>query len=238
MRGFFITGTDTGVGKTLLAAALARLFREAGVDAGVMKPVATGVSAPPGEDATLLLLGAGLQEEDPSLVAPCAFRAPLSPHAAAAREGRAVDLERLVEAYEILAAQHEAMLVEGVGGFLAPLTRTKTVADLAGRIGLPALLVAANRLGAINHTLLTLRAIEAAGLSCAGVLLNACAPVEDEATRTNRASLEAVLPVPVLAEAPYLPEAARGSSEGLIRAAARALRKALGEAGLLRITGG
>lgn len=208
-QSFFITGTDTEVGKTVATAALARCLRRCGIAVGVMKPVASGVVEPPGEDAVLLLDGAAT-EDDPELVCPCQYAAPLSPHLAAAREGRQVDLEAICAAYEALRARHSVMLVEGVGGWLVPLRATEAgppllVRDLASTLALPVLIVAANRLGVLNHTLLTVEAVLNAGLPCAGVILNNPTPDRDEARRTNAEALRTLLPCPLLAELPWAP---------------------------------
>jgi dethiobiotin synthetase len=203
--GLFITGTDTEVGKTVIAAALAFALREAGLDVGVMKPAASGGGPPPGEDAALLLEASGA-DDPPDLVCPFLFGAPISPHEAAAREGRTVDPERIMDAFRTLAARHEVMLVEGVGGFLVPLAGAPalfTVADLAAALRLPVLTVAANRLGGINHSLLTLEAVAARGLENRALILNQCTPNQTLAEKTNRNALERTGILPHIEEVPY-----------------------------------
>lgn len=212
MAGIFVTGTDTGVGKTVATAALGLALREAGVDAGVMKPIETG--APPagsrrfGEDAAALrrLLAPGDPAED---VNPVALALPAAPAAAAAREGATIDLARIREAYARLAARHDLVLVEGAGGLLVPIDGKSTMADLALALDCPLVVVARQRLGTINHTLLTLREAERSGLRVLGVVLNegeeGGAPLS-EADRLNlavlRRTLRERLGVPVLAELP------------------------------------
>lgn len=179
VRGFFITGTDTGVGKTVVACALAAWYRHRGYDVGVMKPVATGgrllregnrrrwVS----DDARQLVRAAGVQ--DPwSLVNPVCFQEPLAPLTAALRAHKPIELRSIVDAFHQLAARHDLLIVEGIGGLLVPLTPTATVADLARRLDLPVLLVARPGLGTLNHTLLTLRCAQSLGLPLVGVVTN------------------------------------------------------------------
>ena len=163
----FITGTDTGVGKTRVAAMLVRALRAMGVDAVGFKPICCGGS----EDAVALAEASGgaITLND---VNPVWLRPPVAPYAAAMIEGRMVDLALVREKFAQLRAAHAAVIVEGAGGWLVPVTRDFSMADLAAEFALPVLVVAANRLGVINHTLLTLAAIRASGLECAGVVLN------------------------------------------------------------------
>ncbi len=178
MSGLFITGTDTGVGKTLVTGALAWAFRSRGVDVGVMKPVATGCARRNGrlisEDAQLLLQAAGSADSS-DLVCPYRFEPPVAPWVAWGLSPKGtvpISLDRIEEAYRILAARHEILLVEGIGGLLVPLDARHTVADLARRLGLPVLIVGRAGLGTINHTLLTLEAARNAGLEVTGLVLN------------------------------------------------------------------
>jgi dethiobiotin synthetase len=200
---FFITGTDTGVGKTRIAAMIVRAWRGAGVDAVGFKPVCCGDR----DDAERLGEAAGgrIPIND---VNPMWLRPPLAPYTAAMVEGRTVDVSLIRETFSRLRAEHAAVIVEGVGGWLVPITRDFLVEDLAREFALPVLVVAANRLGALNHALLTVRAVKAAGLSCVGVILNQPRPVEaeDVAALTNRAVLEELLEteaVPLLGEVSY-----------------------------------
>jgi dethiobiotin synthetase len=199
----FITGTDTGVGKTRVAAMLVRALRATGVDAAGFKPICCGGR----EDAELLAEASGgaVALDD---VNPVWLRPPVAPYTAAMIEERMVDLARVREKFVQLRAAHTAVIVEGAGGWLVPVTRDFSMADLAAEFTLPVLVVAANRLGVINHTLLTLAAIRASGLECAGVVLNqphATAP-DDPAVVTNAGVLRellAALPegaVPLLGE--------------------------------------
>jgi dethiobiotin synthetase len=171
MRGVFVTGTDTGVGKTVVTCALARGLRGAGIDVGVMKPVETGVPATGPEDALALRAAAGV--DDPiELVCPLRFSLPAAPLVAARAEGREASMAPIREAFVALAARHALMLVEGAGGLLVPFDERTDMADLARTLGLPILIVARTALGTINHTRLTLEAADARGLDVLGVVLS------------------------------------------------------------------
>jgi dethiobiotin synthetase len=173
--GIFITGTDTGVGKTVVAAALARLLRARGIDVGVMKPVTSGCGERDGAlfsgDAELLAWGAGLPGVDGDS-APYLLREPLAPSEAAARDGVKIDFGRIAEAYGRLASRHDVMIVEGAGGLMVPLAGGLLIADLVHRLELPLLVVARPDLGTVNHTTLTCFAAKQMGLRVAGVVIN------------------------------------------------------------------
>jgi dethiobiotin synthetase len=191
---YFITGTDTGVGKTFVTAVLLRALRKAGLDAAGMKPICCGGR----EDAEALrdATGGTVPLND---INPVWLRTPAAPYAASLIENRAIDLDAVREAFARLRALHSSLLVEGVGGWLVPIQRDYLVSDLAAELGLPVVVVAANRLGALNHTLLTVRNIQSAGLKCAGVILNEIGPGSgDPATATNASILETLMDVPIL----------------------------------------
>lgn len=178
MNGYFITGTDTGVGKTAVTAALCALLRGRGIDAAPAKPVQTGVA--PGEPGDLEhgleVCGLTPEPDEKKLMNPCRFRLPSSPHLAAEMENTAVDVDYLEACCRELAACHEMVLVEGAGGLLVPLTRTVSTLDFAARLGLPLVIVARAGLGTINHSLLTIRAARDVGLEIACVMLNRTVP--------------------------------------------------------------
>jgi dethiobiotin synthetase len=207
MRGLFITGTDTGVGKTEVAAALLRGHRAAGLDVAGMKPAQSGVEPGVPSDADRLRDAAG-GGDAPDLVCPYAFGAPLAPGVAARLEGLAISLERILEAARALAARHAALLVEGAGGLLVPLTSRHTCADLAVALGMPVLVVARAGLGTVNHTALTCEALRARGLAVAGVVLNRLSAASDPSEPHNPAEIERLTGVPVLASLPFVPERA------------------------------
>jgi dethiobiotin synthetase len=194
-----VTGTDTGVGKTVIAVAMVALLRRRGLRVAAMKPVETGVAPGAVTDAARLRAAAGGGDR-PSDVGPVTYAEPLAPLVAAARAGRQVDLEALDAAFARLSAERDAIVVEGAGGLLVPLTEGVSYAELFARWHLGVVVVAANRLGAINHVLLTVHAARAAELRVRGVVLNACtATAPDAAAQTNAAALAQLLPgVPVL----------------------------------------
>ncbi|MCE9611462.1 MAG: dethiobiotin synthase [Chthoniobacter sp.] len=194
----FLTGTDTNVGKTYAASLLVRALRAAGRDCVGMKPICCGGR----EDAEALhaACGRAIALND---VNPVWLRPPAAPYTAAMIKNRPIDLALIWETFARLRGAHESLIVEGVGGWLVPITRDYFVADLAVEFAMPVAVVVANRLGALNHTLLTVQAIRARGLKCAGLVLNHTLPPTvspDIATTTNRAMLEDLVDVPVLFE--------------------------------------
>lgn len=194
--GLFITGTDTGVGKTYLSVLLVQALRAAGVDAVGMKPFCCGDR----EDAELLQAAASNAEEL-GLVNPVWMRVPAAPYAASLVENRALDVATAREAYEVLRSRHSFVVVEGVGGWRVPLTQAYCMSDFAMETELPVIVAAANRLGALNHTQLTVDAIFHRGARCGGVVLTHPHPSEpDPATVTNHGVLEQILTIPVLGE--------------------------------------
>lgn len=205
MPGLFISGTDTGVGKTYVSCALARGLRDQGVDVGVMKPVETGVTKAGPEDAIALREAAGV--DDPlDLICPLQFEMPAAPEAAARAEGRALALQPIDDAFATLSARHEALLVEGAGGLLVPFDATTSMADLALRLGLPVLLVARASLGTINHTLLSLEGCERRGIELIGVVLSHSDGVLSGADAANLELLRTALGGRLVGEIPPMPK--------------------------------
>ena len=200
MRGVFVTGTDTGVGKTFVGAALAALLRERGVDVGVMKPAETGVEDPGAprysEDAARLVAAAGV-EDPPDLVVPYRLREPLAPAVAAELEGRKISPQVVLSAYAELRSRHELLIVEGAGGLAVPLNENLDMAGLARALDLPLLVVSPTGLGAINGSVLTVEYARARGLEVSGILLNLRRKVPDLAERTNPRVIARLTGVPV-----------------------------------------
>lgn len=200
----FVTGTDTGVGKTVVACALLHALAARGVAAMPMKPIAAG--AAPGdahEDTLALLAAAGRSNALAAQVTPVLLREAIAPHIAAAHEGRDIELAPLVAAFERLRAGGDFMVVEGVGGFRVPLGERLDTVDLARALRLPVALVVGLRLGCLNHALLTVQAIAAAGLELAGWVANEAAPgmpARDE----NIAALRLRIRAPLLGFLPYM----------------------------------
>jgi dethiobiotin synthetase len=213
--GLFVTGTDTGVGKTLVACALARALRARGVDVGVLKPAETGVG--PGGPLDALALRAAAGADDPlEDVCPEPRALPAAPAVAGEADGRPVDLERLRSAFARLRARHELLLVEGAGGLLVPLAGSFSMADLAAELRLPLLVVARGALGTVNHTLLTLEAAAARGLLVAGVVVSSGPVPLSPADAANLGALRRALGARLLAELPPLADPARADAAGLV----------------------
>lgn len=205
MAGIFVTGTDTGVGKTLVSAALLHAIRLLGHSAVGMKPVAAGAEQVDGvwaNEDVLTLTAASSIAAPPAWVNPYLFRDAVAPHIAAERKGVRIEIPRIVEAWEGLAGTADWVVVEGVGGFRVPLDDHRDSADLAVALGLPIVLVVGMRLGCINHALLTAEAIAARGLDLAGWFANRIDP-DMTAYEENLAALTARLPAPCLAELPW-----------------------------------
>lgn len=213
-RGLFITGNNTEVGKTWVAALIAKALMAEGLSVGVYKPAASG--GLPYEDGlvspdTAMLWQATGERWDLEDICPQTFAAELAPHLAARAQGREIDTKLLRTGLNYWTTEQEAgrcdfLLVEGAGGLMSPLSDEDYVADLAHEFGLPVIVVAANRLGVINETLQTL--ITAAhykgGLPVAGVVLNDAKPPSSDASRaSNRAELKARCRVPILAHVPH-----------------------------------
>lgn len=199
-RGVFVTGTDTGVGKTVAACALIHALRAAGERVVPMKPVAAGAIRHGGrwinEDTLALLEAAGLAPEAAERVTPLLLREPMAPHIAAARAGQRIALAPLVRAFEAWGTPDDFHVVEGVGGFRVPLDEMQDTVDLARALALPVVLVVGMRLGCLNHALLTAQAVDAAGLPLAGWIANTLDPAMDgleENVETLRARLRAPL---------------------------------------------
>ena len=203
-RGLFVTGTDTGVGKTRVACALLRALRTAGIRAAGMKPVAAGIDqgATLNDDAVALAAADGLDlpARDRN---PYAFAPAIAPHIAASQAGITIDLERIVRAYASLSAGADRVVVEGAGGFCVPLNSHETTADVAVLLGLPVVLVVGVRLGCLNHALLTAQAISARGLKLAGWVSNQIDAAMPTA-RENVAALAERLAAPLLATLPFV----------------------------------
>lgn len=195
MRNFIVTGTDTEVGKTYVSCLIIKALREAGVNAAGFKPVACGDR----QDARHLREAGpeGLTLED---LNPVFLKNATCPYVAARLENTAVDEEAIRRGYAALASVYECVLVEGVGGWEVPIGPGRNFSDLAVDFNLPVLLVIGNKLGAINHALLTLNAIRARGLECLGIVFNNVQDEWDTACVTNRSMVEEFSGAPILGE--------------------------------------
>jgi dethiobiotin synthetase len=224
VRGVFVTGTDTGIGKTVVAAALMRALVRAGLRVAGMKPVASGAILTKdglrNADALALMRAANVAAPY-EVVNPYCFGAPIAPHIAAHDEHVSVDLSLLRERYATLAAGADCVIVEGAGGWLSPLSTTASMADLAAALRLPVVLVVGLRLGCLNHAFLTARAVGAHAAGLAGWIGNRIDPAFERAAE-NIATLEAHL-APAAAIVPY----ATASPESA-QLAAHAARRLMG----------
>lgn len=201
MRGLFVTGTDTGVGKTVLAAAVCAALAASGTRVAAFKPAVTGLDDPAGDwpyDHELLAAAAGSGQSADD-VAPYRFGPPLSPHFAAELAGETITPERLVAAARAAADGPGSLVCEGVGGLMVPLAPGYLVRDLAAELGLPLVVVARTGLGTINHTLLTVEAAHAAGLRVAGIVMTPWPEEPLPIERSNRDSVERLCGIPVSA---------------------------------------
>ena len=188
----FVAGTDTSVGKTHISCLILETLRRQGVDAVGYKPVACGDR----DDARALAAASGgIAEED---VNPVYFNTPVAPYVAGLLENKTADPAELVAGFRRLAAAHPFVVVEGAGGWEVPVSANYRISDLASDLGLPVLLVAANRLGALNHILLSIAAIRAKGLTCAGIILNQLGDELDTAMITNKGVIEDLTGLPLL----------------------------------------
>jgi dethiobiotin synthetase len=206
-KGLFITGTDTGVGKTLIAGAIAKILRQSSKNVGVFKPVATGCKKTQqgfvSEDTQFLAHCAdnefGLDE-----INPVTFGTPAAPLACEKIEGKKVDLEKIAAAYKQICQKSDFVIVEGIGGIKVPITDKFDVLSLAKAFNLPVVVVAKSKLGTINHTLLTIDAIGRSGLSLAGIIINGYdEKTGDVAEKTNAVIIKEIGKVEIIAVVPF-----------------------------------
>ncbi len=194
-NGLLVTGTDTGIGKTWVSALLVEELRKKGSSAVGLKPVLSGSR----EDAERLWQANG-GTLDLDVINPWWFQTPVAPLVASRIEGNGLELDSLVAHIHQVRDAHDFTVVEGVGGWEVPMGEGFSFPDYAKALGFPVLVVAANWLGTLNHTLLTVKAVQAAGLECRGVVLNHLEAERDIAATTNRMILEELCPAPLLGE--------------------------------------
>ncbi len=189
---YFITGTDTNVGKTYVTKLIIESLRAEGKYAIGYKPISCGDR----EDANLLSAASGNLPLDE--INPIHFSSAVAPHVAALLENKTIDPAEILASYREISGKYDTILVEGAGGWEVPITRNYFISDLAKDLDLPVILVAANRLGALNHILLTLSAIKAKGLTCAGIILNQLEDEMDTPMITNKGIIESLTDIPLL----------------------------------------
>jgi dethiobiotin synthetase len=194
LPGFFITGTDTGVGKTYATEWLARLFADEGLEVGVMKPISSG----PQKENDALYLKRKLKLKDPiHLINPIHLSFPLAPYPAARLQKRKLSMAPVFSAFRKLSKRHDCLLVEGIGGVLVPITRNYLVADLIKDLGFPAIVVARAGLGTINHTLLTVEALRKRKIKISGIILNG-SKRKELSEKTNAEIIEELTGIPIM----------------------------------------
>jgi dethiobiotin synthetase len=214
MKPVFVTGTDTGIGKTVVTCGLTAFFSlRKGLNVGVMKPLEAGLTLH-GKDLlpwdAILLKEASGSQDDLSLINPYCFESPLAPETASELEHVRIDLEMLDRIYSQLTASHDLLFIEGAGGILVPIMKNFFYVDLMKRWDVCALVIARLGLGTINHTLLTCRYLKQEGISIAGVILNDNEGKKDLAAKTNPEMLRRYLDVPLLGVFPHLEPVPKG----------------------------
>ncbi|MBI3600733.1 MAG: adenosylmethionine--8-amino-7-oxononanoate transaminase [Nitrospinae bacterium] len=199
-KGIFITGTDTGVGKTVVSAGIALSLRSKGIDVGIMKPIQSG-----GREDTEFLIKASAVKDEIELINPCYFEKPLAPLTASEIKGVKIDITAIKNAFEELSRRHDVVIVEGIGGLLVPLTQDYFVSDLILELDLPVVIVSRPDLGTINHTLLTIKHAREAGIDIIGIIFNETKKRRKGlAEKTNPSIIEKLSGVPILGTLPYI----------------------------------
>lgn len=217
MNGFFVTGTDTDVGKTIISSGLAAVLKEKKVDVGVFKPMLSGINREdPASDTSLLkqLSQTSLSYEE---ITPFEFKEPLAPYVAGKLEGRTIGIEEVVCHWEKIREKHEFFIVEGAGGISVPLGEDFLVSDLIKALQLPIVIVARPNLGTFNHTFLTVQYAKSMGLSIAGIVINGINESPDLAEKTNPELIEKLCGVPILGITPKLKEITKENIVKLVK---------------------
>jgi dethiobiotin synthetase len=206
MNGFFVTGTDTDVGKTIIAGGLAAVLKEKKIDVGVFKPLLSGISREdPASDTSLLkqMSQTSLSYEE---ITPFEFKEPLAPYVAGKLEGKIVGIEEVLSHWEKIRKKHDFFIVEGAGGISVPLGEHFLVSDLMKAMKLPIVIVARPNLGTFNHIFLTVHYAKSLGLTVAGIVINGISDHPDLAEKTNPKLIEELCGVPILGITPKLKE--------------------------------
>lgn len=205
MKSIFVTGTDTGIGKTIFTCALASLLKNSGVNVGIMKPFATGEPQKTGfksEDVTLLAKYSGASDPE-SLINPYFFSIPTSPYQAAKKLGKTINVDLVLASFEKLQSIHDVVLVEGIGGIMTPILKDYFVADLIKDLNLDALIVSGTKMGSINHALLTLNFCKKYGIRVPGLVINDVGTAGYD-TQDLKDNLESLSGIDVLCTIPFV----------------------------------
>ncbi|MBL7050450.1 MAG: dethiobiotin synthase [Nitrospira sp.] len=225
--GLFITGTDTGIGKTVVATGLIKAIKSQGLSVCPMKPVESGCRLKKGvlfpNDAFTLLKASGADEKLDA-VNPYRLRSPLAPSVAAEIEGIKIDKRKIISGFNRLSSKYDLTIVEGAGGIMVPLYKKYLFLDLAVDLGLPLLIVSRPGLGTINHTLLTIDAARNRGLDVAGIVIKCSEKARKHMSeKTNPEVIEKLGNVPVLGIVPYIKSPSDRSTSGIFEQIAKAL---------------
>ncbi|WP_141432686.1 dethiobiotin synthase [Bacillus sp. 03113] len=217
MNGFFVTGTDTDVGKTIISSGLAAVLKEKEIDVGVFKPLLSGISREdPASDTSFLkqLSQTSLSYEE---ITPFEFKEPLAPYVAGKLEGKMVTIEEVLSYWEKIKGKHEFFIVEGAGGISVPLGEHFLVSDLIKALQLPIVIVARPNLGTVNHIYLTVQYAKSLGLSIAGIVINGISDHPDLAEKTNPKLIEDLCGVPILGITPKLKEITNENIKNMVK---------------------
>ncbi|MBB6450081.1 dethiobiotin synthetase [Geomicrobium halophilum] len=216
MNGIFVTGTDTGVGKTIISCGLAAVFKEKKMDTGVFKPFLSGISRYDPESDTYLMKQMSQTPLSIEDITPFEFKEPLAPYVAGKLEGKEVRIEEVLCHCERISKRHEYFIVEGAGGISVPLAESLLVSDLIKALQMPILIVARPDLGTINHTFLTVQYATSIGLKIAGIVINGMSDRLDLAVETNPRIIEELCGVPIVGITPKLEELTKESVQKMV----------------------
>ena len=207
-HGIFVTGTDTGVGKTIVAAGIAAAMRLRGINVGVMKPVHTGSRVIRGKmrpDDSLFLARAASSVDPVELITPFMFREPAAPYVAAKEHNMVIDVGKITDCFNEICLRHDYVIVEGIGGVLVPVTIDFYVADLIKMLNIPVILVTRPDLGSINHTMLSIHCLKTKEIHLSGIVISNCKKGRGSfAEKTFQDSIETLSDIPVLGTLPYI----------------------------------
>jgi len=236
-HGIFITGTDTGIGKTLVTAALAFHLKKRGLTVGVMKPIETGVSAGRAAQSDAARLRSIIESEETlGAICPYSFELPVAPLAAAQTEGQTINPDTIKKVYRLLSGRYDCMVVEGIGGVHVPVTPSSDVTDLIKQLRLSVVVVGRSGLGGINHALLTIEALHRKHIHIVALVLNRTHSVRSALARVQERSTIDILrkqaDVPVLGPLPYEPGLPSRFRPAVMHLARSAVIKKLAQLGL------